>query len=191
MMKTKIKAFIIDNFKYKISKDQVMKMIRSESVSIKTYNGFVFKILLKYKCLLGTSGAPKTLSTDTFLDKEFLFKDLFLVNGRKQEGIPRGEEILFEKQGIPTEYYTSTMHLSYRLLGRMIAKDEVKERFREYSIGLGLSNNVEKECAEYLKKGLQMYIQKVVSRCNRRITITNLKAGLEKHMRLFNGLDMF
>ncbi|AFN84175.1 hypothetical protein EROM_111940 [Encephalitozoon romaleae SJ-2008] len=190
-MKTKIKTFIIDNFKYKISKDQVIKMIKSESVSIKTYNGFVFKILLKYKYSFGISGEPRILSTNTFLDKEFLFEDLFLVNGRKQEGILRGEEILFEKQGIPTEYYTSTMHLSYRFLGRMIAKDEVKERFRECSIGLGLSNDVEKECAEHLKKGLQIYIQKIVNRCNRKITITGLKAGLEKHIRLFNGLDMF
>ncbi|KAG5859115.1 hypothetical protein KMI_09g15430 [Encephalitozoon hellem] len=191
MMKAKIKTFIIDNFKYEISKDQVAKMLKSENIPLKTYNGFIFKILLKCECLLKITGVPRALNINTFLDKEFLFDDLFLVNSRGQEEASEEEKTLFEKEEIPIEYYSSTMHLSYRLLGRMIAEDEIQQRFRECSIGLGLGNGVGKECAEHLRKGLQVYVQKIVNRCNSKITITGLKTGLEKHMRLFNGLDMF
>ncbi|AFM99467.1 hypothetical protein EHEL_111940 [Encephalitozoon hellem ATCC 50504] len=190
-MKAKIKTFIIDNFRYEISKDQVAKMLKSENIPLKTYNGFIFKILLKCEYLLKITGVPRALNINTFLDKEFLFDDLFLVNSRGQEEAFEEEKTLFEKKEIPIEYYSSTMHLSYRLLGRMIAEDEIQQRFRECSIGLGLSNGVGKKCAEHLRKGLQVYVQKIVNRCNSKITITSLKTGLEKHMRLFNGLDMF
>ncbi|ADM12694.2 uncharacterized protein Eint_111950 [Encephalitozoon intestinalis ATCC 50506] len=189
-MKTKIKSLVIENLKYKVSKDQVIKILKSENISLKAYNSFLFKILLELRNQFEVIGPTKKFNVGTFLDKEFLQGDLLLENRRKREEAQRNDT-LFEKENIPTKYYANTMHLSYRLLGKMITKDEVLERFKECSTILGLNRDIGEKCAEHLEEGLQTYILRTVSKCNGRTTVPNLKTSLEKYLRLFNGLDMF
>ncbi|KMV65163.1 hypothetical protein M970_112050 [Encephalitozoon cuniculi EcunIII-L] len=189
-MKTKIKALITGNFRYEISKDQVIKTLMNEEISIKTYNNFIFKTLLGCKGPFEAVIRPaNALNTNILLDKEFI-KNLFLVN-RKGEEHASDKKTLFEKERVSIGYYADTLHLPYRLVSRMMTKDEVLARFKEYSARLGLSSNIGRECAEYLRKGLQTYIQKIMNRCNGKITIPTLKISLGKYLRLFNGLDMF
>lgn len=190
-MKGRTRALIVDSLRCRRPKDQVIKMLDSKCISIKVYNRSILAALLRLHLPFGITGVVKALDTNTFLDQGFL-RGLSLQDAMAPEPLP-DEETLFEKQEAPTEYYGNTKHLSYRTLGRMLAREEILARFQEYSAELKLSRHVEEGCVESLEMGLETYIRRVAGvseKHNGEVTIASLRRNLGKHLRLFTGLDI-
>lgn len=184
-MEQRIKSLVADNLKRNLSKDQIMQILRDEEIPVKQYNDFILKTLSSASNPLAAKPS-KTARVDSFLDEEFL-KNLLKFKRKDDKG---ENKILFEDKSVPTKCYSEKKYISCRTMNRMLTVDEISAKFKEYAEELGLSRSIKRECAEYLGKGLELYIKNLVSECKGKITIPNLKRGLGKHLSLFNNLNM-
>lgn len=182
----KVENLVAKSLKQKVSGIQVVKLLKEECISTDAYNNFIMKLLLD-------SGNPlavklrKTLYIGGFLDKGYVKS---LLPGKKNVSAGHGKKTLFEERRVLTEYCNVPRHPSCGLMNRILNTGEILTKFKKCAVELGMNTSIERGCAEYLEKGLKLYIKNLVGDCDGKITVRNLRRGMGKYLRLFNSFDM-
>jgi hypothetical protein len=182
----RIVSLLVENLKQGVTKEEVVDRLRKEKIPIRAYNEVVMRIL-------GNSGRPlvnkqsKRLDTREYLDESFLKN---LVGASKRGGDrAAGRGTLYEEKDLPTRMYGSRRYASCRSRNRMLTTGEILHKLKDYASELGMEREASKECAEYLQRGLELYLRNLATACKGRMTVSTLKKALDKHLRLFNNLD--
>lgn len=176
-MNDELVKLIISNLKNEISKDEVKSILEEKNISIKEYNNLIMEILANsnYKIEYESS---KALLLDELLDDPF--KRELLEFKRQEDDIKAEQKTLYELKPQLSEVYKQSNYKSCKIKNGLLSTGEILTKFKEYSKEFGMDENISIDCAELIRKGIEMYLKDLSSDCDGKISVESLKKAISK-----------